>query len=704
MANAQLENQINQAKSAGYNDNDIKSFLTQKGFNLSGTRYQGGVGGFINRNLSTIGSVALPAAADIATGGLAIPADVALSAAGGGLGKVASNATEGENLGSNVGSSTEQGALGGLLGGVGGKVIGKVAGGVGDTVDKAVTQKADQAVAQKAAETVAPFAPLNKTTLSDNDLKGTLDLFKNKIGMEPTPQNMHNAASIVTGENGIVSGVMRDVLGKAGNVDVGDVGQAAKSAINSTENVGVLGDASTKGTAGNNILNSVVNQKENGLLGGTGGVTKAGKIDSTANAGAVFKHIQTLGGQIKGLTNAEPGSLGHATKNVLQAVKSHLEDKLYNDAGVNKIVASSTFKDAPEASTAAIEHEVLRNGGTPELADHIINGINDAKTGQDLRSLQAPFVRADNLATAADSHAAGKGVVQDATAAVKGAEPDTANLHDISQIGSHVVTGNHFGLANTLGNMVKRGATSDAVLNPASKVTEAVGKANDILPGKGKVSNLLANTVGQGIVRAGQGSTEPTNNATTATTPATETSGATAPTQQFSQQDLLAAIAADPTHASTYEALYTALAKPDTDDLTTNQQNELTGSQNAIAAAKDYLSQIQNVQNNGGVDTGPVGGALGSLLGKYNIGGQKTANTYALKTSTADVAAQIAGGLSPSGRPSAALLKQVETSLPKVTDSPAAAQAKVSYLIGRLESVQQTEATPLTDIVSQVGQ
>lgn len=168
----------------------------------------------------------------------------------------------------------------------------------------------------------------------------------------------------------------------------------------------------------------------------------------------------------------------------------------------------------------------------------------------------------------------------------------------------------------------------------------------------------------------------------------------------YPEANMLYDIERDPKNASTYEALYKIInpapSSSSLDNLTTNQKNQLTGSQNAIAALQGYTDQIQQLASG---TQGPVGGSLSALLGKYGIGGQNAANAYALQSSAADVATQIAAGLSPTGRATASLITQVKESLPKVTDSPAAAQAKVSQLVSRLQAVMQTEATPLSSYV-----
>lgn len=177
----------------------------------------------------------------------------------------------------------------------------------------------------------------------------------------------------------------------------------------------------------------------------------------------------------------------------------------------------------------------------------------------------------------------------------------------------------------------------------------------------------------------------------------------TADSSQYSEANMLYDINRDPQNASTYETLYKTVNPAPTssslDNLTTNQKNQLTGSQNAISALQGYLGQIQNVQKTGGTDTGVIGGRVGSILGKYGLGGQPAANTYSLATSSRDVATQVAAGLSPTGRGTTSQIEGIEASLPKVTDSPTAAQAKVTQMIERLQEVMKTEATPLSTYV-----
>lgn len=96
--------------------------------------------------LPQAGAIALPIAADIATGGTGIPADVALASAGAGGGQALKNLIQGKSAGSGV---LGQAALGGVTQGVGegiiGPIAGKVIGGLAPEAESGAEDLASQA-------------------------------------------------------------------------------------------------------------------------------------------------------------------------------------------------------------------------------------------------------------------------------------------------------------------------------------------------------------------------------------------------------------------------------------------------------------------------------------------------------------------------------------------------------------------------------
>lgn len=245
-------------------------------------------------------------------------------------------------------------------------------------------------------------------------------------------------------------------------------------------------------------------------------------------------------------------------------------------------------------------------------------------------------------------------------------------------------------------------AAPTAPATPATPANVAAGKYQIPQP----VVRAGTTTAGLGILGSLSGNqqqqtpTTPQYGTSALNTGTAGTQAAAGQNSQYPEANMLYDIERDPAHASTYEALYKIINPPtpasSLSNLTTQQKNQLAGSQNAIAALQGYLQQIQGLA---GSMTGPLAGTLGTTLGKYGLGGSEAANAYALQQSAADVATQIAGGLSPTGRAAQGLINQVKESLPKVTDSPAVAQDKATQLVARLQAVMQTEATPLSTYV-----
>lgn len=240
-------------------------------------------------------------------------------------------------------------------------------------------------------------------------------------------------------------------------------------------------------------------------------------------------------------------------------------------------------------------------------------------------------------------------------------------------------------------------ATPANVLGGKYQIPQPVARAATTQAGLGILGSLNGGQPQQTTPSVPQLGTSALNTGTSTANASTGTSDANS---SYPEANMLYDIERDPAHASTYEALYKIINPTPTasslTNLTTQQKNQLSGSQNAIAALQGYTQQIQQLA---GSMTGPLAGTLGTTLGKYGLGGSEAANAYALEQSAADVATQIAGGLSPTGRAAQGLINQVKESLPKVTDTPQVAQDKTTQLVARLQAVMQTEATPLSTYV-----
>lgn len=635
----------------------------------------GGIGGFLARNAGTIGSIALPGIADILTGGLALPADVALSAIGGAGGQAISNAAQHKSLTNDLLGQ----ALSGGAGAVGGRLIGNVGGLLGKAVtkpiDSGVAKAAQDKIAQQAIIDEAPFSSLSKTDRQANDLQGAISNAKS-LKLAPTPENMRLASDFATGSNGQGTVALENAL-KGQKVNVGSYLSHVKDAISQEPVI--------QTPTGRKLLDSITNNKENNLFKGKGSLTQ------NAEANDVMKTIRYHEQQAARYANAAPGTEGDAIGKVHQSAANYLKGVMDKTPGVNQAVESYRFN--PQDATA-FTNDVQKAGGSQELAQHIMDNINNAKSVADLRSFQAPFVRMGKLANAADIAAGG----QLTKAAAKGG----GGFGQLSTVyeGASALHGNPIAAGVLAAKAIKSPTVADKLSGALSKVRAV----NNALPGKA--------TLGKETARiAGQVMNHPQNNSATASAPTTSLTDAlssaqpstqptTAPdTSPFSAANIQQAIAADMAmtggkNVSQLLALYNTFGKPQ-DTLTTNQKNEVVSQQKALESIQAYAQQLDAA---GGAE-GPLLGALnGSILGNYTNPAAKGIDAQRI-----DVASAIAGALNPRGTVSPVTARIIADALPSIHDTPDVARTKLSNLVAQIKSGAFSATTPVTDLTSALG-
>lgn len=725
-------------------NNDVLTQGFEPGFSFHGTttpqkqttapKQFGGLKGFLVRNAPAIGGIVGGIggeAVDLFGGG------VAGAAGGQALGQKIQNELTGNN------ASTTGAAISGGLGQIGGKVLGKVirktASTLAKPIDKGAANIANRKAAQTAANEVAPFAGVTK----GSDVKGSIDLMKN-LGMEATPENMHTAAKLTTGAIDTKPGsydsafntTLRGLIGQGGEngspvkVNVGNYLDTVKNAINSEP---LLGQAEAKTGTGQKLMSSITNNKENNLFGGKGSTTQS------ADGRDVLDAIQYHDKQAARYSKAAPGTEGEAIGNVHKQASAYLSDQLGKDAGANKAVKNFTLH--PDDAQAIKDH-VQRNGGSPQLGQHIVDTINNANSVQDLRSAQAPFVRADQLATKADNFAQGKGYVQDINNKVAETAPKSGNgfgqLSSVYEAGS-ALHGNPAATAV----LAAKGARLEPVVNTASSVlgrlrgvtnapTSALKSVGEKLANTGNgvfntaksdlstvASNvapqatpgqLLARTVGQAVAQNANNTSQPTNTPQTSSTPTDQLSSQTTTpspssdtnSQQFNSANIEKAIMADIAanggkNVSTLVSLYNTFGSPKSQasDLTATQQKDISTGEAAVGVLNNYMN---NLQNSAGGNV--ASGTLARLMGQYvPFSSAADKNAYAQASNQADVASQIAQAIS-GGSKSITLVKQIEKGLPTINDSPQAARDKYNKLIQNLQTTMQAQATPVSSIVN----
>lgn len=589
-----------------------------------------------------------------------------------GLG-IGEKAIQGAKIGAAAGAGTalsnnEDIGTGAITGALTGGVTGGALGGLGKLVkapiESAAGKVAETNATKQALQDVGPFRGVHPNILAENNLGGAMENLKS-FGMEPTPQNMRLAAHSSTGENGAISGTMRQILGNSPPVDVGNVLKDTETAIG--KEGGQLGQLATRGRSpANNILASMRNEFQSTMFGNNGSLT--GKAD----ANSVFDTIQNLGSRIR--TLGTEGTDG-AERRVLQATKQSLEDKLYNDAGVNDAVKN--FKLAPE-DIEAIHKNVQDNGGTTALAHHITNSIDGATTGKALRSVQQPFVQMSQLADAADKVAAGKGVISSVDQAAKG----TVNGSSVPTRDIYYSMQNPAMTPFLAGDILKSGVVSKTLAKAEPLVNKSQTPVKNAISRLAPVATAQASTTPQSTQQSIQSSvSEPTTDSLSQEYPNSTDSQA----QQegtISQQQLLALVAADPKNASTYISLYNATKPPASTGSKPTAQN-LANAQTGLASLQELSGMIQS--NPDVVRNAATPGQSIPLVGGYVTNATGAGGYEDAANNVLDAIARIRTGAAMSKNEQ----KFYQNLLPKAGDSTDTISTKLSQLKNTFNTVLQ---------------
>lgn len=629
----------------------------------AGTVKSKGILGFLERNAPTIGGVLggiVAAPLDPVTGGAA---SIAAAGAGASIGQGVKNEASGEGLTNDLVGA----GIGGATGQFGGRILGKVLGG---TVGKAFTKgtsavvdhAADKAAQDELVQNTLPFQGVSKNIRNANDLNGTLNHLTG-LGVTPSVANMHAASGLVTGTDGVLSGTTRQLLGNVGEVSTDGIMDTANEALKREAGQGI-GDVGKRGTAANNILGSIRQTVEN--IGNKG----EGSITGTADANNLLDTVQTMEDRIRDLGGVQAAGSNGAEARVLQSTKQSIMSKL--SAATDQNVKD--FKFAPE-DEQAIHDAAAKAGLPPTLADHVINTGNNAKSLQELRAAQAPFVRGSKLAQAADE-AAGGALPQVEAGATPGS--------DVINLGANIATGNHFGLARSLSKAVGDVTTSQPVVKTAEVAGKGAGLLNRVLPGG--TANDLTQLATQSAAQHNQSTTaNATDNApapfpTAAATLPGATSGtdgaaSTSPDGGvvYTEQELINDINNDPKNASNYISLFKTLQPSNT----TSAADQAT-----VSSLKDASSYVDTAEQ----ELAALGGSKGPVSGKEAdiplVGQYLQPGAAAYNKTKVDVATAIAKALTGS-KPAATIVKAYMESLPSVTDTPDVAAQKIANI--RLE-------------------
>lgn len=537
----------------------------------------------------------LPTAGGIIGGLATLPLELApgigtalnIASAGGGaaLGKTLENKLTGNDIGSGVGASALEGGIGQFGGGLLGGLFKGVGGALAGSGEKLLANKAAQ---QTVLSDINPFAAVAK----GNDVEGAINTMRS-LNMPTTPEGMRAAASLTTGGSGELSARLRQILGGNGGepikVDVGNYLNTVRGAINGEP---LLGTAEAKTGKGADLLASIARNKENNLFNGGGSLTQE------ANGNDVLDAIKYHEQQFQRYNKAVPGTEGESFAKVHQQAADYLKNQLGTNAKADAAVAAHTL--GPDEAQQILD-TVTKSGGSKELGDYLVNAINNAKSVSDLRSAQAPFVQADNLAKAAQQYAKGtgfvKGVQQAANPVSEGLSPGDV-LGSVAGAGHPLAAG-----AALLGKAVKSGAAPSILENVGNTLTR-------MSPFTKPAAQVVANA--PNYVQQPQGGNMQTEQTQGGNPYATQGGGVGSPTEQL------------------YNQLVSSLLNAQAAPLLPTSPNVISSATSAIQAlqptlqkattANTALQSLEDTYNQAGGGQGLAGGLLSKLGGALTGG------------------------------------------------------------------------------------
>jgi hypothetical protein len=623
-----------------------------------GPQAPGGLGGFLESNASTIGSIGGGILGELVDpfGGA-----IAGSALGGGLGQELSNATTGSTE-----NPLEAAAIGGASE-LGGQLIGK-----------AVSKGAQ--LVKGAAPNV--FKSAFNLTPKLNSLWKAADTSKSLIDYGITgsiPKMLDTSGTALDALDNLYRQSVGTITSK---IDTTGARDAAQTEMDSMLNSFDLTDADKKmltdqleGKVG---ANGAVNP---GLLKNENGIHSLNAQDAVDRMRTMQEYGHTI--LKKATSNGITDPRKEAVANTILSSAKQIQNALDDATSKTSIDALKT-----EANVAPLR-EI-----SPKLADAFMA----AKTPQEIRSLMEPFVNLRRMAGVTLNNprkmqllstliggAAGLGIGGAPGAAV-GAMVGTPLLEGVEQhITAPIVTNAAKAISKLPTGTAKAGGTG------LRKIT-----AGDV------TSKLLAQVTGRSLT----GTTSPTNGTSQNVGAGPVSNAVNSQVQQAVQATHQAVNQGMPDYNSLVQSVgieganaymnYWKMTQP---EVTQEQQTQIIDATKALQGVQALASQYDKI-----VSTGAGLGQLGQL-GTNIPGIQNLPSEAALKAyddNINDLAATIASVLG-SGRSSAAMLNELKSELPSVTDSPMAAQTKFSLVINRLnEAIQGTLAAPAINTPGQL--
>lgn len=356
-------------------------------------------GNWLTKLLPTLGSIAAPVIGGILapeTGGLSLLGGLALAGGGSAAGKVAENAAEGQDLTKDVGASALEGAGGQLMGGAVGKVgsaiLGKAGEGAGNAavgmVQKQFGDQIDKATAQHLVDhgltsRADAVNMANQVTGSEGHLPQAInnafqasDKTVNVADLDPTAIKGSDNSSIFN-------------MDKAGLTPQGQKTALAntEAVLNSSMGPGDLSQLPTKG-AKSTVPLYANGSLQNALPENVFGMGKQfEKLGYSADATAYDKAGNTI--------NPQQAALGTYYK----GIANELNSRAFG-VGQEAIPLTDEVKQSIAENLAPLQQS------NPQAFQKLTDQIGQAQNLQDLRSIQAPWVKVaqgDRVASAIEN-------------------------------------------------------------------------------------------------------------------------------------------------------------------------------------------------------------------------------------------------------------------------------------------------------------
>lgn len=499
-------------------------------------------------------------------------------------------------------------------------------------------------------------------------------------GVSGSLQKMKRTADLVTGSNGILAKATRDAVARIpGDVKIESAAGAARNALQGS----MLDPQQEK-----KIVDTVLRMDKPGILPGT-----MNPVDALDNV----KDLERIGYQyVNSSTKLSPNlqneQVGHAYLAAADEIKDSLERAVGNQDILTGLKTPALVKQLEAIS--------------PKLAQQFVG----AKSLADLRSIQAPFVRLNQMIGLTED--AAQSVVPQALSGTAGrlgaggigamaggpvgaaagflAAPFVQGIEQATR--APIATG-----AARLINRSGRSGTSKSLLsrvnNTGTRALAGAGAA-DALTNKQPENDLLTQLSASGGVTGPQDLMGNSSQSPQTDQDWTPLLTGQSQSQEGSAEYYLAGAqrAAEAGDLDTAKTLM-GMASTVTDltgassKLSTTQQKGVLSMQNALA----QVNQLEGLYGQAGGGQGRVGGAVSGLLGK--VGANATAQAYRQKR--AGAATLIARALGESGTMTDQDIKRAVDQIPDITDTPQEAEIKWGALRQILSQVgQNTLALP----------